>query len=690
MAACMCGEPSTHSRNTLSFPSQCLPFPQNLRGMKLPMLLATSLALWLGWPGASADVVTLTPVQRLQTDHLKVTHEARKRFAGARATLPELGALQDFRAVIHVHAEDADHTKGTRGQVLAAAKETGVRAVLFTDHRGPRPETWHGWRDGVLFLAGSEDGDGKLRFPNFDGDRHPLPEGELRFLCHVEERYDADPKDFAGLEIVNRHTDAVLDKSAQDYLADAAKDEVTWRKVVENFKAYPDEMFAAGCDYRTNVFAKWDRDLQKRHLTGIGANDAHRNVIINGVTFDPYEVSFRNLCTHILARELTEPEIRAALRGGRCYVSHDWLCDPTGFEFGAVNNLGVFPMGDTAPMQGTTRVVSLTPVPAHQRLFHKGAVVAETNGTNLTFRAKEPGAYRLEAWLKVGEEERPWIYSNPVYLEEQSLLSVKLPNAAEAPNVEARKGITYSDDPADDEAKHKLDLYRPKDVNAAPVFLFMHGGAWRFGDRALYPPLGHRFAKEGILTVIPSYRLAPRNPWPAQIEDAAAAFAWMMTHVTEYGGDTNRIFIGGHSAGGHLTALLTLNPRYLLRHGLSPGVIRGVIDLSGVYNLDIGDAQAVVFGKDRSVRREASPLFFVKALATTFFVSYCEWDYPTLPSQARVFHAALRQAGVSSELFFTPRESHISEIIAMTHDDDPTGQAVVKFILGQARDRKPE
>ena len=134
----------------------------------------------------------------------------------------------------------------------------------------------------------------------------------------------------------------------------------------------------------------------------------------------------------------------------------------------------------------------------------------------------------------------------------------------------------------------------------------------------------------------------------------------------------------------------TKGNRDLERHGLSPGVIRGVIDLSGVYNLDIGDAQAVVFGKDRSVRREASPLFFVKTLPTKFFVSYCEWDYPTLPSQARTFHAALHKAGVDSELFFTPRESHISEIIAMTHDDDPTGQAVVKFILGQAKDRKSE
>ena len=76
----------------------------------------------------------------------------------------------------------------------------------------------------------------------------------------------------------------------------------------------------------------------------------------------------------------------------------------------------------------------------------------------------------------------------------------------------------------EDEAKHRLDVYAPKRRESAPVFLFLHGGAWRFGDKMLYPPFGQRFAKEGIVTVIPSYRLAPKCPWPAQAEDTAAVF----------------------------------------------------------------------------------------------------------------------------------------------------------------------
>jgi len=652
---------------------------------------ASAILLWVTFlvraSAAGTSDTNLTIQQRLETQHLQAVHETRLRFARERQSLPNLGPYEDFRAVMHVHAEDSDHTKGTRQQVLEAAKKTGVRIVMFTDHGGPKPETWRGMREGVLFVAGEENGGaGLLRFPNFGPDRTPLSGGELRFLSHIEERYDAASDGFAGMEISNRHTDAKLDQGLHTYLLAATTNPDQWQKLVGDFKAYPDEIFGASTDYHPEIFAKWDQELDKRPFTGIGANDAHQNQIFQGTTFDPYEVSFRNLCTHILARELTEPEVRQALRDGHVYVSHDWLCDPTGFAFGAANNLGVFPMGDTAVMTGSTRVVGLTPLPAKLKLIHHGAVVQETTGTNLTFVAKEPGAYRLEAWLTVDGEDRPWIYSNPVFLRVPSLLDLRLPSRELSSNVEMKPDLEYTDGQPADANKHKLDLYLPKDKKLAPVFLFIHGGAWRSGDRAQYLPLGNRFAKEGILTVVPSYRLAPKNAHPAQIEDVAAAFAWTVRHVAEYGGDTNRIYVGGHSAGGHLAALLTLDPRYLQAHQVSAKSIRGTIALSGVYDLAEGDSQASVFGKDKQVRRDASPLFHVKKPAPPFLVSYCQWDYPTLPAQARLFHAALRKAGVEAQLVFVPREGHISEMISITRDDDPTAKAILQFVGSKTSD----
>jgi acetyl esterase/lipase len=644
--------------------------------MKLRIFLLSLLTGLL--PVLAAE--TLTPLQRIEPEHLKAAHEARMRFAHERQLLTNLGVYEDFRAVLHIHADDSDHTKGTRQEVLEAAKKTGVRVVMFTDHHGPLPETWHGLRDGVLFIAGSEDDDGVLRFPNFDSNRKPLPEGELRFLSQIEDRYDAATTGFTGMEICNRHTDAKIDTRFYDYLNNAADNPDTWRKVQENFKVYPDEFFAAGSDHRAEVFAKWDSETQKNPFTGIAANDAHQNRVIGETTFDPYDVSFRHLTTHILARELTEPEIRQSLRDGHAYVSHDWLCDPTGFAFGAANNLGVYPMGDTIPFLGTTRIAAVTPLPAKLKLIYNGKVVEETTGTNLNFAAKDPGAYRLEAWLTVDGEDRPWIYSNPVYVKTPSAQAIRLPSAAISTNVELKKDIVYTEGKPEDEGKHKLDLYLPNDKKSLPVFFFIHGGSWRFGDRAQYPAVGNRFAREGILTVVPSYRLAPKNPHPAQIEDVAAAFAWVVKHIGEYGGDTNRIYVGGHSAGGHLSALLALDEKYLKPYNLSQKYIRGTISLSGVFNLGTGDSQSSVFGTDEQARKEASPLYHIKNSAPPFLVTYCQWDYLTLPAQARQFHAALQKAGLKSELVFVPRESHISEMLSITHDDDPTAHAILKFI----------
>jgi acetyl esterase/lipase len=627
---------------------------------------------------AAQTTPTLSSIQRLERKHLQATHEAREAFARDRRALPLHGLYEDFPSVMHVHAEDAEHTKGTRAELLAGARKAGIRVVLMTEHRGPKPDAWRGLHDRVLFIAGSEVGDGTLWYPDYDTAGKFIAGSGLRFLSHVEERYDASMDGMVGLEICNRHSDAILDKGPELYLGTATLSSNAWRSVVNDFQSFPDEFFGAGSDYRSGILAKWDKELETTHLTGIGANDAHQNVIIKGVTFDPYEVSFRNLVTHILARELTEPSIRQALTNGHVYVSHDWLCDPAGFTFGAVNNLGVFTMGDTAPMAGKTRLTALSPLPARLKLLHNGAVLKETTGTNLTFEAKEPGSYRLEAWLTIDGEDRPWIYSNPVYLRSLGLADFKLPSAEISPSVHAQKNVPYLENSPED--KHKLDIYSPSDQTNCPVIFFVHGGAWKTGDRSYYPPLGNRYALEGFVTVVPSYRLAPKHPHPAQIEDVAAAFAWTVAHVREYGGDTNRIFVAGHSAGAHLAALLSLDHTYLAAQHLSPSSIRGVLAWSGVYDLTNGEGQEAVFGKDHLVRQQASPLSHVKAGGSPFFVSYCEWDYFSLPGQARAFSHALSAAGVPSQLLFIPAENHLSEMLNIASADDPLVKAALAFM----------
>ena len=337
-------------------------------------------------------------------------------------------------------------------------------------------------------------------------------------------------------------------------------------------------------------------------------------------------------------------------------------------------------MGDPVFVVGTTKLIAQLPVAATVKLFRDGEVIQQKTGDRVTLETKSPGTYRVEAWLEADGEARPWIYGNPIYLRLPDLAALALPSMETRTNVEIIKDITYVDGKAEDEAKHKLDIYLPKGKTNFPVFLFIHGGSWRSGDRTQYPPLGNRYASEGIATVVMSYRLAPKNRHPAQIEDCAAALAWVLKNIGQYGGDTNRVFVGGHSAGGHLAALLALGEDYLSPFGISNHQIHGVICLSGAY--DVRDGNEKVFGPDEEVKRKASPLFHIKKTGFPFLITYCEWDYFPLATQAQEFHAALLKAGVDSRLIFVPKQSHISEMLVVTREDDMTASSVTGFVIG--------
>ena len=244
------------------------------------------------------------------------------------------------------------------------------------------------------------------------------------------------------------------------------------------------------------------------------------------------------------------------------------------------------------------------------------------------------------------------------------------------PAIETLRDITYAEGKPADSHKHQLDLYLPANRKTFSVFVFIHGGFWSAGDRAHYRALGKSFAKSGIGVVIPSYRLMPAHRHPAQIEDVAAAFAWTVNHIASYGGDPGRIYIGGHSAGGHLASLLALDARYLAAYGLSPRSIRGVVSISGVY-----DARAFLqFGLTPRGREEASPLAHVASGAPPFLLTYCQWDYAGLPQQARKFASALSEAGVPVRVVRIPGKNHVTEILTIGKAGDPTAKVVMDFI----------
>jgi acetyl esterase/lipase len=156
--------------------------------------------------------------------------------------------------------------------------------------------------------------------------------------------------------------------------------------------------------------------------------------------------------------------------------------------------------------------------------------------------------------------------------------------------------------------RHRLDVWRFSTTPAnAPVIYYVHGGAWTFGDkREQGRPMLHEFVCRGWIVVAINYRLAPRFPWPAQIEDVTRALGWIKTNIATYGGDPDRIVVAGGSAGGHLASLLALSTndstwRPEEMSGLTDWSVRGVLSFYGV--LEMSGDEAQWHGLGRAIRR---------------------------------------------------------------------------------------
>ena len=136
---------------------------------------------------------------------------------------------------------------------------------------------------------------------------------------------------------------------------------------------------------------------------------------------------------------------------------------------------------------------------------------------------------------------------------------------------------------ADGERK-KLDIYRPETMTGpAPVVMFVYGGAWQAGARWEYEFVGRAFAAAGYVAVVPDYRLFPEVVYPDFLEDIAQSMKWVEDNIASYGGDKNRFFIAGHSAGAYNSVMVALDNSFLREYGVTMP-IRAVAGISGPYN----------------------------------------------------------------------------------------------------------
>lgn len=241
--------------------------------------------------------------------------------------------------------------------------------------------------------------------------------------------------------------------------------------------------------------------------------------------------------------------------------------------------------------------------------------------------------------------------------------------------------------------KQMLDLYLPpsggKDL---PVLVFVHGGGWGLGDKKMARKMGEFYSEKGVIVVSLNYRLAPKNKYPDFAEDLAAAMRWIVDHVDEYGGDTHRIVLSGHSAGAHLVALLGTHPGFLNDQGLNLKMFRAVIpvdtasfDLStDPYGLAVRRQKKMrgrAFGSDQEVLDDASPsLQAGKAEKRSLspFEIFVSSRRPDAVEQSRQLESALKKSGNTAQVTVVPSLSHRAMCLAIWDGDSAIARTIMK------------
>ncbi len=440
--------------------------------MARPMaVLAKTRLLLLGLAVATPGSVTKADaVERMRPEALQATRAAVAALASEHRAVTLTSGFEDYRAVMHTHSLLSHDSRSPLQEVLAGAKAAGVRIILFNEHPAPHydyvTDGHRGMFDGILVLPGAETG-GYLAYPtrSLKDESTDSPQAfcdlvrrddGLIFLCHLEERLDWQIQGITGNEIYNTHADLKNDAK----LLTRLQNPLTLLTLAPLVEKFPQEMFGALLDYPQDYLARWDQLCQIARHTGVAGNDSHHNTgasavltelgkikVLDGVgepiteldpekvtllkalikdrkpgdrvfaiDLDPYERSFRHVSTHLLLPAQTPEAVHEALQNSRAYVAFDWLGDPTGFVLQAETADQHWPVGSELSLTTGLKLRGAATLPGFWRLLRNGQEVTTAMGREWEHPVTEQGIYRVEVWLNIAGERRPWILSNPIYV----------------------------------------------------------------------------------------------------------------------------------------------------------------------------------------------------------------------------------------------------------------------------------
>lgn len=261
----------------------------------------------------------------------------------------------------------------------------------------------------------------------------------------------------------------------------------------------------------------------------------------------------------------------------------------------------------------------------------------------------------------------------------QETVRIYLPLLAKAPRNSAK--VTRNEPYGSDE-RHRLDVYTPKDRpdKPMPILVFVHGGGFTSGHKKEYSSIGYYFARHGILTVIPNYRLAPEHKWPSGPEDIGSILKWIGLNGRRFGGDTDRVFLMGHSAGAAHVAGYVSFEDFRLEGG--DGVIGAILMSGPTYDTTLlSKADMAYYGEDKSRHPSMSVIPHMDACRIPVFVVFAEFDTPLVQNQTHtLINALFERDRVLPIVKGLMGHNHFSGIMHINTKDESVGPDILEFI----------
>jgi acetyl esterase/lipase len=252
------------------------------------------------------------------------------------------------------------------------------------------------------------------------------------------------------------------------------------------------------------------------------------------------------------------------------------------------------------------------------------------------------------------------------------------------------KDVDYMNDSVYDNGKDLLDIYMPQGKKNVPVIVYFHGGALLMGDKSWGEDIGNKIAESGIGLVSVNYRLSPEFQHPTHVNDAAAATAWVIKNIDGYGGNPQKVYVGGHSAGAYLAALLAIDSSLLQIHEIEDSKLAGAVLISPFLyveetakdRIEKDSIYQTIWGNDPQSWIQASVKPHILPNRDNILLIYADGDDAWRKEQNERFATAMTDIG--NLRVFTkevPNRTHTTLLTAILDNDDMIVNLLSDFVM---------